>query len=67
MGWGIVEVVNKNYRNVSIHSGSAGTFFSKALLFKDENFGIIICMNRYIEDNNDLFIPLVNEILDKYR
>jgi CubicO group peptidase (beta-lactamase class C family) len=67
LGWGIVEVINEDYYNVSIHSGSAGTFYSKAILFKDEDFGVVLCMNRFVEDNNDLVIPLVNDILDTYR
>jgi CubicO group peptidase (beta-lactamase class C family) len=66
LGWGIIEVINEKYFNVSIHSGSAGTFYSKALLFKDENIGILICMNRYVENNNDFIIPLVDKILDEY-
>jgi CubicO group peptidase (beta-lactamase class C family) len=67
LGWGIVDVINEDFNDVSVHSGSAGTFFSKALLFKDEDLGIILCMNRYVEDNNDMVIPLVNAILDEYR
>ncbi len=64
LGWGIVEVIHKNYFNVSVHSGSAGTFYSKALLFKKEDLGIVICMNRFVENNNEIIFPFINEVLD---
>ena len=66
LGWGIVETINESYHNVSIHSGSAGTFFSKALLFKNEDFGIALCMNRFVDNNNEMIYPLVDEVLDAY-
>jgi D-alanyl-D-alanine carboxypeptidase len=62
LGWGIVDEI-MGYKNVSTHSGSAGTFFCQALVFKEDDLGIIIFSNAYIKDTRDILNPLIEGIL----
>ena len=62
LGWGIVDGI-MGYNNISVHAGSAGTFFCQAFLFKENGFGIIIFSNAFIIDSPKIVQPLVDEIL----
>lgn len=65
LGWRNTKSVN-NATNVSIHSGSAGTFYCQSFLFKDDDLGIVFFINCYPRNSQSFLQPLTNEILDKY-
>jgi CubicO group peptidase (beta-lactamase class C family) len=62
LGWGLVDEIME-YRNVSVHSGSAGTFYCQAFLFKEDDLGMIIFSNSFITDTQNIIYPLVREIM----
>lgn len=64
IGWGIIPEM-ENRKNVSTHSGSAGTFFCQAFLFKNDGMGIVICTNCFPEDPG-CFNSLFRKILENY-
>jgi hypothetical protein len=59
------KTVHKS-NNVSIHSGSAGTFFCQSFLFKDDDLGIVLFTNCNPGNSNEIFQTITNEILDEY-
>ena len=65
LGWGYVETIH-DLNNISIHSGSAGTFFCQSFLFRNDNIGVVIVTNCYPENTQQLFGPLLNRILDRF-
>jgi len=64
IGWGIIQAM-EDRKNVSAHSGSAGTFFCQAFLFTDYNLGIVIFTNSY-PGNPGCFNSLIKKILENY-
>jgi CubicO group peptidase (beta-lactamase class C family) len=64
IGWGIIPNM-ADRKNVSAHSGSAGTFFCQAFLFTDYNLGIAILTNSYPRKPG-CFNLLINKILENY-
>jgi CubicO group peptidase (beta-lactamase class C family) len=64
LGWGLVDEI-MGHRNVSVHSGSAGTFYCQAFLFKEDDLGMIIFSNAFIKDAQNAIYPIVREILEE--
>lgn len=65
LGWRYTKTVYKA-NNVSIHSGSAGTFFCQSFLFKDDDLGIVIFSNCNPGNSKEIVQTLTNDLLDDF-
>lgn len=65
LGWRNTKTVYKA-NNVSIHSGSAGTFFCQSFLFKDDDLGIVIFTNCNPRNSQEIVQNVTNELLDEF-
>jgi CubicO group peptidase (beta-lactamase class C family) len=63
-GWGIVD--SPRHRRISTHSGSAGTFFCKAILLKDFDLGMLIFMNAASGKSEAQLAPLQADVLEMF-
>ena len=62
LGWGYVESINGK-KNISMHSGSAGTFYCQAILFRNDDLGIAFFTNCYPQNTQEIAHQIVDQIL----
>ncbi len=64
LGWGIVD--SPRHGRISTHSGSAGTFFCKAILLKDFDLGVLIFANSFSGKSEAQLAPLQADVLEMF-
>lgn len=64
IGWGVQSLQG---HQVSVHTGSADTFFTIALLSHNHDMGVIIAANIYSEQAERACIDLLKIVLDEYQ
>jgi len=62
LGWGMVD--SPRHGRISSHSGAAGTFYCKTMLFKDHDLGLVILTNSHPNDIEKALFPLIEELLN---
>jgi D-alanyl-D-alanine carboxypeptidase len=64
LGWLMSESV-KGLNNVSIHSGSGGTFYCQTFLFMNDDLGVVFFTNCTPPDPQSVFDPVLTEIVER--
>ena len=63
LGWGRQAFRG---RPVSVHSGSAGTFFTLTLLDHDARLGVVVLLNASTPDAQDAAVAMLRETVDRF-